>query len=72
VSGLDEPYVLAVARSGARSLKASLPEKVAVAVHEFVTGTLLENPHRVGNRFDAPLAPAYSARRVSGAVLDRR
>jgi hypothetical protein len=44
VSGLDEPYVLAVARSVARSLKAGLSEKVVVAVYEFNTGTLLEQP----------------------------
>ncbi|MEI4747901.1 type II toxin-antitoxin system RelE/ParE family toxin [Rhodococcus erythropolis] len=69
MSGLDEPYVLAVARSAARSLKAGLPEKVAVAVYEFITGPLLENPHRVGKRLDPPLAPAYSARRGAYRVL---
>lgn len=69
MSGLDEPYVLAVARSAARSLKVGLPEKVAVAVYEFITGPLRENPHRVGKRLDPPLAPAYSARRGAYRVL---
>lgn len=56
MSLLDEPYVLAVPLSAAGSLKVGLPEKVAVAVYEFTTGPLLENPHRVGKRLDPPLA----------------
>lgn len=64
-----EPYTLAVARSAARSLKQTLPEKVAAAVYEFITGPLLENPRRVGKVLVPPLAPAYSARRGSYRVL---
>ena len=64
-----EPYTLAVARSAARSLKQTLPEKVAAAVYEFITGPLLENPRRVGKALAPPLAPAYSARRGSYRVL---
>ena len=69
MSTSDEPYTLTVARSAARSLKQTLPEKVAAAVYEFITGPLLENPHRVGKALSPPLAPAYSARRGSYRVL---
>ncbi len=66
-------YRLVMARSAARSLATSLPEKVATAVFEFVTGPLLENPRRVGKPVDPPLAPACSAREVrTGAVSDQR
>ncbi|MEU2007080.1 type II toxin-antitoxin system RelE/ParE family toxin [Rhodococcus sp. NPDC019616] len=58
-----------MARSAARTPAMSLPEKVATAVHEFVTGPLLENPRRVGKPLDPPLAPAYSARRGTYRVL---
>ncbi|NLE80727.1 MAG: type II toxin-antitoxin system RelE/ParE family toxin [Rhodococcus sp.] len=58
-----------MARSAARALATSLPEKVATAVYAFVTGRLLENPRRVGNPLDPPLSPAFSARRGSYRVL---
>lgn len=64
-----ELYRLIMARSAARALSTTLPEKVATAVYEFVTGPLLDNPHRVGKPLDPPLAPAYSARRGTYRVL---
>jgi mRNA interferase RelE/StbE len=69
VSAPDQPYTLTIARSAARALKQNLPEKVAAAVYEFITGVLLENPHRVGKKLSPPLAPAYSARRGTYRVL---
>ena len=63
------PYRLVMARSAARAMARSLPEKVATAVYEFVTGPLLENPKRVGKPLNPPLAPAYSARRGEYRVL---
>nr|WP_198162551.1 type II toxin-antitoxin system RelE/ParE family toxin [Rhodococcus sp. p52] len=65
----DHPYRLGMARSAARAMARSLPEKVATAVYEFVTGPLLENPKRVGKPLNPPLAPAYSARRGEYRVL---
>jgi mRNA-degrading endonuclease RelE of RelBE toxin-antitoxin system len=47
----------------------ALPEKIALAVFEFITGPLLENPRRVGKPLRPPLAPAYSARRGAYRVL---
>jgi len=69
VSEPGDRYRLVMARSAARALATSLPEKVATAVYEFVTGPLLENPRRVGKPLDPPLAPAYSARRGTYRVL---
>lgn len=65
----NDRYRLVVARSAARALATSLPEKVANAVYEFVTGPLSENPRRVGKPLDPPLSPAHSARRGTYRVL---
>jgi mRNA-degrading endonuclease RelE of RelBE toxin-antitoxin system len=43
-----------------------LPEKVATAAAEFVTGPLLENPHRMGHSLQEEYAGQYSARRGPG------
>lgn len=40
-----------------------LPEKIAMAVAEFITGPLLENPHRVGHPLHDEYAGQHSARR---------
>lgn len=62
-------YKLQIARSTAKSLSDLLPEKIAHAVYEFITGPLLDNPQRVGKPLGPPLAPAYSARRGDYRVL---
>lgn len=46
-----------------------LPEKVATAAYEFISGPLLDNPHRVGKPLDPPLAPAWTARRGTYRIL---
>jgi mRNA interferase RelE/StbE len=65
----EEPYRLLVARPAANALADSLPEKVALAVVEFITGPLLDSPHKVGKPLREPLAPAWSARRGSYRVV---
>jgi mRNA interferase RelE/StbE len=65
----EEPYRLLVARPAANALSSSLPEKLALAVVEFITGPLLDSPHRVGKPLRDPLAPAWSARRGSYRVI---
>jgi mRNA-degrading endonuclease RelE of RelBE toxin-antitoxin system len=44
---------------------------VATAVLEFVTGGLLQNPHRVGKPLRGDLAGIHSARRGTYRVLYR-
>lgn len=53
----------------ARSLAEVLPAKVAATVYQFITGSLPDNPHRVGKPLNPPLDPAWSARRGDYRVL---
>jgi mRNA interferase RelE/StbE len=62
-------YELALSTRAKRSLTHGLPEKVAVAAWEFITGPLLDNPHRVGKPLRPPLEPAWSARRGEYRVM---
>jgi mRNA-degrading endonuclease RelE of RelBE toxin-antitoxin system len=64
-------YRLEVARPAARALADQLPEAVAVAVASFLTGPLLDNPHRVGKPLRGPLAGRWSARRGQYRVIYR-
>jgi mRNA interferase RelE/StbE len=62
-------YRLVMARSAARSLATTLPEAVAAAALEFITGPLLTNPRRVGKELRAPLDGKWSARRGQYRVI---
>ncbi len=53
----------------ARALAERLPEAVAAAVIEFITGPLLDNPYRVGTELSGPLVGTYAARRGTYRVL---
>jgi mRNA interferase RelE/StbE len=61
-------FELRVAPSAARSLE-RLPEPVAAAVVEFLTGALLESPKRVGRPLVRQLAGYWSARRGAYRVI---
>ena len=61
-------FELRVAPSAARSLE-RLPEAVAAAVVEFLTGQLLEEPRRVGKPLARQLAGYWSARRGAYRVV---
>jgi mRNA-degrading endonuclease RelE of RelBE toxin-antitoxin system len=65
----EDRYQLVLARSAVVTLAERPPEKVALAVFEFIKGPLLDNPQRVGRRLREPLAPAYATRRGSYRVL---
>ncbi len=56
------PYELGLTRSARRAISGSLPEDVAAAAVEFVTGPLLEAPYRVGQPLRNGLAGFRSAR----------
>lgn len=64
-----EPYRLRVTASVGRAIQYKLPEGIAAAVIEFITGTLLENPHRVGNALRHELKGVHSARRGAFRIL---
>ena len=66
---MSDPYRLHIARSAARALGEQLPEAVAAAAHEFITGPLLGNPHRVGKPLLPPMEPTWTARRGTYRIL---
>ncbi len=66
-----EPYELVLTPPAARPIRAGLPEAVAAAVIEFVTGALVENPRWVGKQLRGDLAGICSARRGTYRVLYR-
>ena len=64
-------YELVVTPPAARALRSTLPEAVAAAVIEFITGPLLENPQRVGKPLRGQFVGIHSARRGTYRVLYR-
>lgn len=66
-----EPYELVVAGPAARAIAEQLPEAVAVAVIDLITGPLIENPRRIGRQLRNELDGIWSARRGTFRVLYR-
>lgn len=67
----DAGYELVVAAPAARAIRETLPEAVAFAVIDFITGPLLQNPRRVGAPLRGELEGILSARRGTYRVLYR-
>lgn len=71
----DEAYALSLAPAARRVLTEGpprgLPVVVAEAVTEFLTGVLLDNPHRVGKPLARELGAYHSARRGAYRVVYR-
>jgi len=57
-----EPYELGMARPARRAISEVRAEDVAAAAVEFITGPLLDAPHRVGKPLRGKLAGFHSAR----------
>jgi mRNA-degrading endonuclease RelE of RelBE toxin-antitoxin system len=68
---VPDPYELVLAPPAIRALQSGLPEAVAAAVMEFLTGASLENPQRVGKPLRGDLTGIHSARRGTYRVLYR-
>ena len=66
---MTEPYRLRVTASAGRAIQDKLPEAIAAAVIEFITGTLLDNPHRVGKVLHNELKGVHAARRGAFRIL---
>ncbi|MGQ0777821.1 MAG: type II toxin-antitoxin system RelE family toxin [Pseudonocardiales bacterium] len=56
------PYELRWSRTARRAIGEQLPEEVAVAAAEFITGPLVGNPQRLGKILGAELTGTYAAR----------
>lgn len=67
----QQRYALRIAKTAARQLADRLPEAVASAVVNFITGDLLAEPRRVGKPLQRELAGQYSARRGSYRIVYR-
>ena len=64
-------YELVLTPPAIRAIQSELPEAVAAAVIEFMTGPLVENPRRVGKMLRRELEGIWSARRGTYRVLNR-
>lgn len=64
-------YELVLTPPAVKAIQQRLPEGVAAAVVEFLTGPLLENPRRVGKALRRDLEGIWSARRGTYRVLYR-
>jgi mRNA interferase RelE/StbE len=64
-------YELVLTPPAVRAIRSGLPEAVAAAVIEFVTGALLANPQRRCKPLRGELAGIHSARRGTYRVLYR-
>jgi mRNA interferase RelE/StbE len=68
---VTEPYGLVVARPAAPAIAEELPEAVATAVIDFITGPLIEQPRRVGRELRHEFSGVWAARRGTYRVLYR-
>lgn len=66
---MSKPHRLHLAGPASRAIAEELPEAVAAAVVEFVTGPLLDNPRQVGRELREPLRGTFVARRGTYRVL---
>jgi mRNA interferase RelE/StbE len=64
-------YILRTTPTVRRALGQRLPEAVAAAAYEFMTGPLLRQPYRVGKRLLPPLDDRFSARRGTYLIIYR-
>jgi len=67
----DARYHIVVTATAARAISENLPEAVAFAVIDLITGPLLDNPLRLGAPLRDALQGIWSARRGTYRVLYR-
>jgi mRNA interferase RelE/StbE len=65
------PCTLRTTPTVRRALGEVLPQAVAAAAYEFITGPLLLEPYRVGKRLLPPLEDRLSARRGTYRIICR-
>lgn len=67
----EDLYELRTTSTVRRAMGEVLPEAVAAAAYEFITGPLLREPCRVGKRRLPPLDDRFSARRGTYRIVYR-
>ena len=64
-------FQIELSKAARNALERGLPEAVAVACWEFISGPLADNPYRVGKPLRDQLEGFYSARRGDFRVIYR-
>jgi mRNA-degrading endonuclease RelE of RelBE toxin-antitoxin system len=64
-------YTLRTTPTVRRAISETLPEAVAAAAYEFITGPLLAEPHRRVKRLLPPLDDRFSVRRGTYRIIYR-
>jgi mRNA-degrading endonuclease RelE of RelBE toxin-antitoxin system len=67
----EEAYELRTTSTVRRALSEILPEAIAAAAYEFISGPLLVDPYRIGKRLLPPMDDRFSARRGTYRVIYR-
>jgi mRNA interferase RelE/StbE len=67
----EDSHQLRTTSTVRRALSEMLPEAVAAAAYEFISGPLLTDPHRIGKRLLPPMDDRFSARRGTYRVIYR-
>lgn len=67
----EDLYELRTTSTVRRALSETLPEAVAAAAYEFITGPLLREPYQVGKRLLLPLDDRSSTRRGTYGIIHR-
>ena len=67
----DPTYEIVVTAPAARTIRETLPEAIASAVIDFITGPPRQNPRRVGAALRNELEGIWSARRGTYRILYR-
>lgn len=65
----EDSYELRTTCTVRRALSETLPEAVAAAAYEFITGPLPADPHRIGKRLLPPVDDRFSVRRGTYRVI---
>jgi mRNA interferase RelE/StbE len=66
-----QAYTLRTTPTVRRALGERLPQAIATAAYEFITGPLLQQPYRVGKQLMPPLDDRFSARRGTYRIIYR-
>jgi mRNA interferase RelE/StbE len=67
----EDPYELRTTSTVRRALGEILPEAVAAAAYEFITGPLFREPYQIGKRLLPPVHDRFSARRGIYRIIYR-
>jgi mRNA-degrading endonuclease RelE of RelBE toxin-antitoxin system len=67
----EDSHELRTTSTVRRALSETLPEAVAAAAYEFITGPPLTDPYRIGKRLLPPMDDRFSAQRGTYRVIYR-